>query len=181
MSRRRQYRARKIRSARATSAGYGAQHACKESCGTRETHALVVDHGQTWRPVCSSLFPEDPSPVAPFPGVLAIEPARGVAPRSFVPLFGLPLLTVAYPSELSVDRARAGGDAVTVTTAIETTADLSIFSGSSFSVHPDHFGAGATEKREPRKATIAVALAGAGFRVMRGRQMARQYGFLDLR
>lgn len=29
--------------------------------------------------------------------------------------------------------------------------------------------------------TIALALAGAGFRVMRGRQMARQYGFLDLR
>lgn len=37
MSRRRQHRTRWFRSARTISAGYGAQHALKEKCGTRET------------------------------------------------------------------------------------------------------------------------------------------------
>ena len=46
MSRRRQHPARQIRSARRVSAGYGAQHACKEQSGTRETRLRGRRHGK---------------------------------------------------------------------------------------------------------------------------------------
>ena len=44
-SRRRQHRVGEHRSPGATAAGYGAQHACREKCGTRETrlHSLCQD------------------------------------------------------------------------------------------------------------------------------------------
>ncbi len=130
--------------------------------GVTPSSALLVDRAQSWLP--QLVGRNGTAALACYPGVLAADPAvaAGTLDRLFPPLLGLDDLTIPLPTELVVDRARAGGEGVTVTPVIETTADLSFYSGDRFSVHPEHFGEGARgTRREKRKATVALVLAGA--------------------
>jgi ABC-type uncharacterized transport system involved in gliding motility auxiliary subunit len=124
---------------------------------------LLVDRAQFWTPIL--VIPRSGSgiPLEPYPGVFTADSSRGqlTFDSKFPPFFRQTQLAIPFPTEITVDKARAGGDKVKVTEVIKTTANIATIPGASLSLNPARFGQGTSGvKQEKRQANIAVALEG---------------------
>jgi ABC-type uncharacterized transport system involved in gliding motility auxiliary subunit len=124
---------------------------------------LLVDRAQFWTPILVIPRSGMGMPLEPYPGVFTADASRGslTFDNKFPPFFRLSQLAIPFPTELTVDQARAGGDQVKVTNVIKTTANIATIPGTSLTLNPERFGQGTTGvKPEKRQANIAVALEG---------------------
>ncbi len=124
---------------------------------------LLVDRAQFWTPILVIQRSGIGIPLEPYPGVFTADASRGslTFDTTFPPFFRLSQMAVPFPTEVTVDQARAGGGAVQVKAVIKTTANIAEIPGTSLSLNPDRFGQGTTGvKQEKRQANIGVMLEG---------------------
>ncbi|MGZ3421698.1 MAG: Gldg family protein [Polyangiales bacterium] len=125
---------------------------------------LVVDKTNFWTPVL-----QGPQGIGiqldPYPLIFVTEPGRGEGQfdNKFAPFFRLPQLAVPFPTEITVDQARAGGSGVTVNPVLKTSPQIITVQGTSVSLNPgrEKLGNGASgQKEEKRQAILAVDIEG---------------------
>lgn len=126
---------------------------------------LIIDKGQFWTPVLMG-----PGGMGiqldPYPLVFMADGNRGndtTFDNKFAPFFRLPQVAVPFPTEITVDKVRAGGDAVTVNPVVKTTPGIVTVQGTQIQVHPapQKLGVGATgQKEEKRQAILGVNIEG---------------------
>ncbi|GAC1351565.1 MAG: hypothetical protein NVS3B20_04140 [Polyangiales bacterium] len=124
---------------------------------------ILVDKAQFWTPVMQGPqglgFALDPVPV-----VFMADASRELTfDNKFAPFFRLPQVAVPFPTELTIDQGRAGGDAVTVTKVLQTSKNIITIQGTSIGLNPDpqKLGTGMTgQKPETRQAVIGVDIEG---------------------
>lgn len=125
---------------------------------------MLIDKGQFWTPVL--MGPQGLGiQLDPYPLVFIAEPSRGdlTFDNKFAPFFRLPQVAVPFPTEITVDQARAGGASVTVTPVLRTTPQIITVQGTSISLNParEKLGNGATgQKEEKRQAILGVDIEG---------------------
>jgi ABC-type uncharacterized transport system involved in gliding motility auxiliary subunit len=125
---------------------------------------LIIDKTQFWTPVL--MGPQGMGiQLDPYPFMFMADGSRSdmTFDNKFAPFFRLPQLALPFPSELTVDKARAGGDAVVINPVVRTSKQIVTVQGTSISVHPsrDKMGAGAAgQKDEKREAWLGVSLEG---------------------
>ncbi|MBI2388863.1 MAG: GldG family protein [Deltaproteobacteria bacterium] len=125
---------------------------------------LVIDKGQFWTPVL--MTPQGLGlQLDPYPFMFMADASRAEVTfdNKFAPFFRLQQLAIPFPSEITVDQARAGGQTVTVQPVIRTTNQIITVQGTSVAVHPgrEKMGVGATgQKEEKRQAILGVNLEG---------------------
>jgi hypothetical protein len=126
---------------------------------------LLIDKGQFWTPVL--MGPQGLGiQLDPYPLIFMADASRGelTFDNKFAPFFRLPQVAVPFPTEITVDQARAGGTAVTVTPVLRTTGAVISVQGTTISMHParEKLGNGASgQKEEKRQATLGVNIEGA--------------------
>lgn len=131
--------------------------------GVDYKNELLVDRAQFWTPILVIPRSGLGIPLEPYPGVFTADGSRGslTFDNKFPPFFRQSQLAIPFPTELTVDQGRAGGDKVKVSAVIKTTANIAMIPGSSLSLNPKSFGQGTSGvKQEKRQANIAVALEG---------------------
>ena len=125
---------------------------------------MVIDKGQFWTPVL--MGPQGMGiQLDPYPLIFMADSSRGdvTFDNKFAPFFRLPQVAVPFPTEITIDQARAGGASVTVTPVLRTTGQIITIQGSTISLHParEKLGNGATgQKEEKRQAILGVNLEG---------------------
>jgi hypothetical protein len=130
---------------------------------------LLFDKGQYWTPVL-----QGPGGIGiqldPYPFILVAEEgnASKTFDNSFAPFFRLESIAVPFPLEITVDKARAGGDAVKINPVLKSTPNIITLQGTSVSLNPapDRMTQGATgtqnqTRKKGEEAIIAVDLEGA--------------------
>jgi len=126
---------------------------------------LIIDKAQFWTPVL--MGPQGMGiQLDPYPLMFMADAARGETTfdNKFAPFFRLPQVAVPFPTEITVDQARAGGAGVKVTEVLKTSNQIITVQGASITMHParDKMGNGATgQKEEKRQAILGVNLEGA--------------------
>ena len=128
---------------------------------------LIFDKEQFWTPVLAG-----PNGLGiqlePYPLIFMGDASRGdtTIDNKFPPVFRLPQVAVPFPEEITIDKARAGGDAVKINPVIRTTPNVVTVQGTAISLNPvKGLGQGATgQKDSPRKkgeeAILAVDMEG---------------------
>lgn len=125
---------------------------------------LIIDKTQFWTPVLQG--PQGMGiQLDPYPFMFMANGDRSdlTFDNKFAPFFRLPQLAVPFTSEITIDKARAGGEPVTITPVVRTSKQIVTIQGTSISVHPsrDKMGAGASgQKDEKREAILGVTLEG---------------------
>jgi hypothetical protein len=128
---------------------------------------LLIDQQQFWTPMFAGpggLGIQLP----PYPLVFVTDPSRGrndaTFDDSFAPFFRLSQLALPFPTEITVDKARAGGDPVTINPVIRTSNQILTVQGTTISLHPsgEKLGQGASgpPKKENRQAWLGVHMEG---------------------
>ena len=125
---------------------------------------LLVDKAQFWTPVL--MGPQGMGiQLDPYPMIFMADASRGETTfdNKFAPFFRLPQVAVPFPTELTVDAARAGGASVKITEVLKTSPQIITVQGTQIALHParDKMGNGASgQKEEKRTATLGVNLEG---------------------
>lgn len=125
---------------------------------------LIVDKTQFWTPVLMG-----PSGIGiqldPYPLIFMTDPSRndGTFDNKFAPFFRLTQVALPFPTEMTVDQARAGGGSVTINQVLKTSNQIITIQGSSISMNPgrEKMGAGMSgQKEEKRQAILGVDIEG---------------------
>ncbi|MFI5299593.1 MAG: Gldg family protein [Polyangiales bacterium] len=134
-------------------AGYGVDY----------KNELLIDAQQFWTPVFQ-LQAGIGAQLPPYPFIFMGNGGKEATFKDdFAPFFRLQQIAIPFPTEITVDKARAGGDAVTITNVAHSTKKIVTLTGTSIglSPNPEKQGQGASQKREEREAVIAVDIEGA--------------------
>ena len=124
---------------------------------------LLVDKSQFWTPVL-----QGPGGIGiqmdPYPLLFVADATRGdtTFDNKFAPFFRLQELAVPFPLELTFDKARAGGDAVTMKTVVKTSPNVVTIQGTTVSMNPspERLWQGATGQKDQTRAKGQEALLG---------------------
>jgi hypothetical protein len=117
-------------------AGYGIDKLLS-GYGIDFKNELVVDQNQFWTPVF-----QGPNGIGfaldPYPLIFMADSSRGETSYDikFAPFFRLPQIAVPFPLEMTVDKARAGGDAVKISPVLRMSPNVASVQGTTVSMHP---------------------------------------------
>ncbi|MEO7097701.1 MAG: hypothetical protein ABI175_30850 [Polyangiales bacterium] len=98
---------------------------------------ILIDKQQFWTPVL-----QGPNGIGfaldPYPLIFMADASRGETSydNKFAPFFRLPQIAVPFPVEITIDKARAGGDAVKINPVLRMTPNVATIQGTAVSMHP---------------------------------------------